>query len=139
MVSTRQQPKLKTSKEHMFELYAKQSNWVLVDPTPLFFGLTWRCRIYLPKLSLAVNWVEAGSKLCQYSPATTIPLSLYLLVIYILTIENKFKYIIAIDVAYTSHFGSSLAFLIDHFNLVYFTTYRACLSCPLLFLLLLSS
>ena len=117
--------KLKNSKEHMFELYAKQSNWVLLILLPCFFGLL-AVQDLFTQIVLGANWVEAG-KIMPIFTATTIPLSLYLLVIYILTIENKFKYIIAIDVAYTVILAVT-TFLIDHFNLVYFTTYRAYLS-----------
>lgn len=117
--------KLKASKEQMFELYAKQSNWVLLILVPCFFGLL-AVQDLFTQVVLGVNWLEAGSIMPIFT-ATTIPLSLYLLVIYILTIDNKFKYIIAIDVAYSIILAFT-AYMIDHFNLLYFTTFRACLS-----------
>jgi O-antigen/teichoic acid export membrane protein len=117
--------KLKASKEQMFELYAKQSNWVLLILVPCFFGLL-AVQDLFTQVVLGVNWLEAGSIMPIFT-ATTIPLSLYLLVIYILTIDNKFKYIIAIDVAY-SIILAFITYMIDHFNLLYFTTFRACLS-----------
>lgn len=117
--------KLKTSKEQMFELYAKQSNWVLLILIPCFFGLL-AVQDLFTQVVLGANWVEAGTIMPIFT-ATTIPLSLYLLVIYILTIDNKFKYIIAIDVAYCLILAIT-TYYIDHFNLLYFTTYRALLS-----------
>jgi len=117
--------KLKTTKSQMFELYAKQSNWVLLILIPCFFGLL-AVQDLFTQVVLGSNWVEAGVIMPIFT-ATTIPLSLYLLVIFILTIENKFKYIIAVDVAYTLTLAIT-TYYVDHFNLVYFTTFRAFLS-----------
>lgn len=117
--------KLKSSKQQMFELYAKQSNWVLLVLVPCFFGLL-AVQDLFTQVVLGANWIEAGYIMPIFT-ATTIPFSLYLLVILILTIENKFKFIIAIDVAYTLIL-SITTYLIDDFNLVYFATYRAFLS-----------
>ncbi len=117
--------KLKASKQQMFELYAKQSNWVLLVLVPCFFGLL-AVQDLFTQVVLGANWIEAGMIMPIFT-ATTIPFSLYLLIILILTIDNKFKFIIAIDVAYTVVLALT-TYYIDHFNLVYFTTYRALLS-----------
>lgn len=117
--------RLKSQKQQMFELYAKQSNWVLLILLPCFFGLL-AVQDLFTAVVLGANWVEAGQIMPIFT-ATTIPFSLYLLIILILTIENKFKYIIAIDVTYSIVLAVT-TYYIDHFNLVYFTTYRALLS-----------
>lgn len=117
--------RLKSTKQQMFELYAKQSNWVLIILIPCFFGLL-AVQDLFTAVVLGENWVEAGHIMPIFT-ATTIPFSLYLLIILILTIENKFKYIIAIDVTYSIVLAATTYF-IDHFNLVYFTTFRALLS-----------
>ena len=117
--------KLKSSKQQMFELYAKQSNWVLFFLVPCFFGLL-AVQDLVASVVLGANWVEAGHLMAIFT-GTTIPFSLYVLIILILTVENKFKYIIAIDVTYSIVLAGATYF-VDNFNLVYFTTYRALLS-----------
>lgn len=116
---------LKSSKTHMFELYAKQSNWVLLILVPCFFGLL-AIQDVFTLLVLGDKWIEAGSVLPIFT-ATSIPLSLYLLIICILTIENKFNYIIAIDVCYTIVLAA-ITYYVENFTLIYFTTLRAFLS-----------
>lgn len=117
--------KLKSSKQQMFELYSKQSNLVLLVLLPCFFGLL-AVQDLFTVVVLGPNWIEAGTIMPIFT-ATTIPLSLYLLIIYIYIIDNRFKSIIAIDVAYIFILGFT-TYYSEHFNLMYFTTYRAYLS-----------
>ncbi len=117
--------KLKASKQQMFELYSKQSNWVLLILVPCFFGLL-AVQDLFTKIVLGDNWLEAGTIMPIFT-ATTIPFSLYMLVNSILTIENKFKYIIAVDVMYTVLLAGA-TYYSDNFNLIYFSSFRALLS-----------
>ncbi len=117
--------RLRASKQQMFELYSKQSNWILLILVPCFFGLL-AVQDLFTKVVLGDTWLEAGTIMPIFT-ATTIPFSLYMLVNSILTIENKFKYIIAVDVMYTVLLAATTYFT-DNFNLLYFSSFRALLS-----------